>query len=112
MQILHLRSRLEMFLGHRNSCRGFERVPYRNFWRLGPLGELVSGAVMSFLHLRNSKRINSAIVSGQMLMFRTSTSANKVALFPLDPPITLNLGLTFRDGRMGSIIAKRGLQGS
>ena len=33
----------------------------------GPLGQLISGAVTQFLHLRNSKRTNSVIISGQMV---------------------------------------------
>ena len=51
------------------------RFLYCNFWRFGPLGELISGAVI-ILHLENKKQINSAIVSGQMIQgtFRAAQS--------------------------------------
>ena len=35
---------------------------------LGRLGEFISGAVTSCLHLRNRKRINSVNIWGQMVM--------------------------------------------
>ena len=38
-----------------------------SFWQLGPLGESISGAAKYLLHLRNRKRINSVMVSGQMV---------------------------------------------
>ena len=64
---LHHRNSLGITLGHCNSYRRVEWFPYHNFWRIGPLGELMLSAVMWFLHLRNRKRTNCVIVSGPMV---------------------------------------------
>ena len=74
---------LELFLGTIIPHRGCEGFPYPNFWQLGPLGELICGAVTQLLHLRNWKRINSVIVSDAAFLLTIGSFLLTVELFYL-----------------------------
>ena len=72
---------LGMFFGRRNSYRRFEWFPDHHFWRIGPLGELISGSPSKRTLLTTRARENPSKIARTKRKLRALNILLTLAIF-------------------------------